>query len=98
MLKIGSEGLNINGGAVRTIWSVLTNQVLILAVICFVSSMLMWILVLRKMDLSVAYPMVSLGYVIVILLSYVFLKEPLYISKIIGTVLIVAGVMTINLQ
>jgi multidrug transporter EmrE-like cation transporter len=58
----------------------------------------MWIFVLKKLELSIAYPMVSLGYVFVMLLSFYFLQEQLYLTKILGTGLIVSGVVVLNLR
>ncbi|ADY56766.1 protein of unknown function DUF6 transmembrane [Syntrophobotulus glycolicus DSM 8271] len=97
LLKLGAGGLKSEGGLVKMIGSMLFSPALLIAVFCFVSSMFLWILVLRRMDLSVAYPMVSLGYVIVLLLSWLFLQEMVNGPKMIGTVLIITGVIVINL-
>ena len=42
---------------------------------CFVVAMALWLVGLRKLDLSYAYPLVSVGYVIVSVLSAVFFRE-----------------------
>lgn len=96
-LKLAAGELEMGGG----IWQLglsMINIKLILAVVCFVTSMLMWIFVLRKMELSIAYPMVSLGYVFVMLLSYYFLQEQLTLTKLLGTGLIVTGVVVLNIK
>lgn len=50
-------------------------------------------LVLSRLNLSIAYPlMVSLGLIIVVLVSYFLLKESIAMIQILGFVLIVAGV------
>ena len=43
--------------------------------ICFVAAMGLWLGGLQKLDLSYAYPLVSIGYVLVTLLSAVVVKE-----------------------
>lgn len=49
--------------------------------------------VLSKVNLSIAYPiMTSLGFLIVILASVLFLKETITMAQILGFVLILAGV------
>lgn len=97
LLKLVATGLKTGGSALEILFS-LINVKMILAVACFVSSMLLWIFVLRKMELSIAYPMVSLGYVFVMILSIYFLQESIYVSKLLGTALIVAGVIVLNLK
>lgn len=48
-------------------------------------------------ELSVLYPMVSLGYIFTLLWSRIFFKEPLTRTKFIGLALIVAGVVFVGL-
>jgi drug/metabolite transporter (DMT)-like permease len=60
--------------------------------------MVMWIFVLRKIELSIAYPMVSLGYIITIALAFFFLNEPLRMTKLIGAAFIVIGAVVINIS
>ena len=106
-IMLGSVGqfiLKLGAGEVRTgngIWTLILSFInikMIMAIICFVVSMILWVFVLRKLELSIAYPMVSLGYVFVMLLSYYFLQEQLVVTKILGTGLIVAGVMILNMK
>lgn len=54
-----------------------------------------WILVLSRVDLSYAYPMLSLGYILVLILSIFVLHEEITLPRIVGTLLIMAGVMFI---
>lgn len=60
----------------------------------FISSFV-WFLVLSRVDLSIAYPSLSLGYLLVIILSFLFLKEPITPFKIFGSLLICLGVFFI---
>lgn len=53
---------------------------------------LTWLIVLSKVQLSSAYPMLSLGYVAVLLLSAWLFHEPLTTKKLIAVGLIVLGV------
>jgi len=69
-----------------------------LGLFCFVTSFLLWIVVLRKMDVSVAYPMVGLNYVIVTLLAVVYLHEEWNLGKLISLVLIISGVLVLSLS
>ncbi len=55
---------------------------------------LAWMAAMTKLDLSHAYPFVSITFPAVVILSYFFFNEPLSIHKIIGLALIVVGVIT----
>jgi multidrug transporter EmrE-like cation transporter len=96
-LKLAAGELRTDGGLLQLGMS-LISQKMVLAIACFVLSMLMWIFVLRKLELSIAYPMVSLGYVFVMLLSFYFLQEQIYLTKVLGTGLIVGGVILLNFK
>lgn len=52
---------------------------------------LAWMAALTKFDLGYAYPITSLNFVIVVLLSAWVLAEPISAQKIIGVLLIVVG-------
>ena len=52
-----------------------------------------WFLALKRLELSYAYPFMSLSFVGVLLLSGVFFGEAVTLWKTIGVALIVAGVV-----
>ena len=54
---------------------------------------LAWMAALTKMELSHAYPFMSITFPVVVILSGVFFNEPITIYKYIGLGLIVAGVI-----
>ena len=54
---------------------------------------LAWMAAMTKFELSYAYPFVSLSFVLVLLMSNIFFNEPLTPYKVIGVILIVAGVI-----
>lgn len=61
---------------------------------CFLAGFLAfvcWVLVLKDMELSRAYPWIGLSFILVAWLSSVFFSEPLTWPKIVGTVLVVVG-------
>lgn len=55
-------------------------------------SAILWLMVLTKLDISVAYPLVSLGFVITIVAGVTLMSEPLSAVRIAASLLIVAGV------
>jgi multidrug transporter EmrE-like cation transporter len=59
-------------------------------------SAIAWMLVLRKVELSYAYPMVALGYVLVVVASYFFFGETINSNRLIGLALIIGGILFIS--
>ena len=65
--------------------------------LCFYGiSLVLWLFVLSKMELSKAYPLVSLGYIFTLVLAHSFLDEPITIAKVSGICLIIIGVIFLN--
>lgn len=57
---------------------------------------MVWLVVLSRVDLSFAYPLLSISYVLIIIISIVRFGEQVTLSRIIGTLLICAGVVFIS--
>jgi len=71
----------------------LTNPVLFLGLLSFALALVAYCFVLAKINLSIAYPlMTSLGFLIVILASWLFLGENITRIQIVGFTCIIAGV------
>lgn len=68
------------------------NPYFLIGLVCFVSSMLMWVRVLTSAPLNTSYPLVSLGYVLVAFMSWVFLGERLGLRQGLAIGIIVVGV------
>ncbi|MBE0574961.1 MAG: EamA family transporter [Desulfuromonadales bacterium] len=54
---------------------------------------LAWMAAMTKFELSYAYPFMSLAFIFVLVLSGVFFQEPITLPKMLGMVLIVAGIV-----
>jgi drug/metabolite transporter (DMT)-like permease len=100
LLKAGAnrlDGLNLSlSKLVPSIISILKTPAIIIGMITFAISSLLWIKVLTKAELSYAYPMVSFSYVIVAIAAAIFFKEAITLNKIIGIAAIVMGVFILN--
>jgi multidrug transporter EmrE-like cation transporter len=94
-------GMKIYGEVTATsVWSqlvpILKVPQVFLGFVCYGISAVLWIAVVSNVDLSLAYPMVSLAYVLVFLASWLFLGEQISAMRIAGLVVIVAGVLVIS--
>jgi multidrug transporter EmrE-like cation transporter len=98
LLKVGAKALGEGGSVGHTLLQMAVTPAVLLGVVCFGTSFISWVFVLRKLDLAVAYPMVSLGYIIVVVLAKAFLGEQITLPKVVGLGLIIAGVIAMNVR
>ena len=63
---------------------------------CYAASVCVWVAALSKAPVSTAYPMLSLGYVVVAAISVAWLGETLTPAKMLGIALICAGVVLVS--
>jgi small multidrug resistance pump len=89
LLKVGASG---EGGIVAQFLK--PQSIGGLALYAFAA--VFYMLALRKIPVSIAFPSVALSYVVLAVLSNIWLKEPLGLMQIIALVLIVAGVVLLN--
>jgi drug/metabolite transporter (DMT)-like permease len=54
---------------------------------------LCWMAAMTKFELSYAYPFMSLSFLLVLILSAILFHESLTISKVVGVVLVIAGII-----
>lgn len=99
--SLGSVLLKIGSGAItRDIRSVYTNYrrtlFLVAGLGLFGFSAILFTIALRGGDLSVLYPFVSVGYIFIVLLSKLVLKERINSWKVLGIVSIILGVVSIG--
>jgi multidrug transporter EmrE-like cation transporter len=62
---------------------------------CYVVSVVVWILALSRVEVSIAYPMLSIGYIINALVAWAWLGEVLSVNKIAGIAIITVGVIVL---
>ena len=60
------------------------------------SGAIFWLAVISRVDLSLAYPMLSLGYVIVVIASWLLLKENITFVRLLGVMVICLGVVVVS--
>jgi multidrug transporter EmrE-like cation transporter len=63
---------------------------------CYAASVCVWVAALSKAPVSTAYPMLSLGYVVVAAISVGWLGETMTPAKLLGIALICAGVVLVS--
>jgi multidrug transporter EmrE-like cation transporter len=64
--------------------------------LCYAASICVWLAALSKAPVSTAYPMLSLGYVVVAAVSVLWLGEIMTPTKVVGIALICVGVVLVS--
>ncbi len=62
----------------------------------YVVGFVVWLIVLSRVDLSFAYPMISFNYVLVVFFSWLVLGEHLDLTRLIGVLVICFGVVILS--
>ncbi|MEO0265526.1 MAG: SMR family transporter [candidate division WOR-3 bacterium] len=92
MLKLSSMELK----GVNSFLALLFAPFTILGLMLYGLSTIFWLLSLRKVELSVAYPTLSLGYVLIYVSSILLFNEPFKWVRFLGILLILIGVVLIS--
>lgn len=89
LLKMGSASFQLS-------WDQIYNYPFVIGVVLYGLGSIIFIKAFRIGELSLVYPIMAFGYVIVTLLSIYFLAEVVSFPKIGGIILITFGVITIG--
>ena len=73
-----------------------TEWHIVVALCCYALSVVIWILALSRVPVSIAFPMLSMAYVVNALAAYYLLGEPFSTTKLVGMAVIIVGVIIIS--
>jgi multidrug transporter EmrE-like cation transporter len=90
---------NFDGGVINIIRSVMRQRKFVgIGFICFLVDILFWTGALRYLEVSMAYPIASLGMILLVLASRIILKEKIEPKRWVGVTLVVAGTILVGLS
>ena len=96
LLKAGTNALGVISLTRENWWDVLwkmgTQGHFVAGVACYMVSLLVWIMGLSRVPVSVAYPMLSLGYVINAVAAFYLFGETVTVARWLGIGFIIVGV------
>jgi len=97
LIKMGSEGSNL--AIENSIFNIQLSPKLLIGFIVYVCSFLMSVYLVGKMKITLFYP-IATGSMLVLtsLFGFFFLKEHIGIPQLIGMGLILAGIITLNIN
>lgn len=78
------------GLKLATEWHIVT------ALFCYALSVVVWILALSRVPVSIAFPMLSMAYIVNAVAAYYLLGEPFSSTKLLGMGVIIIGVIILS--
>lgn len=91
LIKYGASALRSSDP-----WAMLTNPSLLIGYSLYGLMTVMFVFALKDEQLSILYPIIALTYVWVAVLSFYFFRESLNAYKVVGVLVIVAGVAVLG--
>lgn len=99
LLKIGMTSNAVQqslGDPTSVLLSSLVTWQVLVGLALYGAGALVWLFVLARVDVSAAYPFVGLGIAITAFAGVLLLNEPLSMVRVLGTGLVVAGVLLVG--
>ena len=96
--KIATTRVLAEAGSPGFVAQILTFKETYLAIACLATGMLIWLVVLYHMEVSKATPFLSLGFILVTLVSRYQLKETVSASRWLGVILVTLGLWMVSLS
>jgi len=99
LLKAGTNSIGAFGFTADNVvpvgMKVASNPFIIGGLACYAVSVVVWIMALSRVEVSLAYPMLSIGYVINALAAWYLFGEALTAQRMVGIGTIVVGVFLV---
>jgi len=94
--KLGMNAVGaIDNFSISGIVSMFLNPLVFLGLLMYGLSTIFWLIALSQKDLSYVYPFIALTFIIVLLLSKFLLHENVGLYRIVGTLIIIAGLIIV---
>ena len=77
-------------------WKLATEWHIVAALFCYALSVVIWILALSRVPVSIAFPMLSMAYVVNAIAAWYLLGEAFSATKLVGMGVIILGVIIIS--
>ncbi|MBS3095350.1 EamA family transporter [Candidatus Woesearchaeota archaeon] len=96
------HGMNKSGKLYLTkeplvsIKKIITNKFVVLGFMSYGISAIVWLIVLNKMPLSLAYPLVSSSYILIAIFSTLFFKEKIPSLRWLSMAIIIIGIILLS--
>ncbi len=100
-LKLGMKQispLDIKNNLMHTSTMIILNPYIIIGFISYGVSIILWLWVLSKVDVSLAYPFQALGYILVTILAWLIFHEEINALRVCALIFITLGLILLALS
>ena len=73
-----------------------TEWHIVVALFCYALSVVIWVLALSRVPVSIAFPLLSMAYIVTAVAAWYLLGEALSLTKLVGIGVIILGVIIIS--
>ena len=80
----------------RALLALAINPWFLAGLVLYAASVVNWVVVLSRLDLGLAYPLMSAGYILSFLAGVYWFHEPVSVTRIAGIVIIILGVILLT--
>ena len=98
MIITGGLNIEYNIKWIITMVKIILSPYVFSGMVLYALSTILWLVALSRCTLNFAYPFTAVTFVLVILLSFIVLKEPLPVSRIIGMAVIIGGIFIVSMN
>ena len=101
LLKAGASSageISMSAGApalLRTAFGLAQHPAILGGLACYAISVVVWIVALSRVEVSIAYPMLSIGYIVNALLAWWLFGEDVNLQRWLGIGVIIVGVILV---
>jgi multidrug transporter EmrE-like cation transporter len=100
LLKAGTNSVGVfefsRDNIVPIGWKLATEPHIVGGLACYVVSVVVWVMALSRVEVSVAYPLLSVGYVVNALAAWYLFGEAVTPMRLIGIGVIIVGVCLVT--
>lgn len=97
LLKFGMNQLGgMDAISLSVVFKMVFNPLVFSGMVCYGIGFIAYFFSLSKLDQSFAYPMFSMGYVLVAVFNWTVMREPFTMTRLAGVLVILAGVWLLN--
>jgi len=94
MSMMGNFSLSVSG-LIPVFLRAATNIYVLFGLFCYVTGFMVWLIVLSKAEVSYAYPLISMGYVLTAVMAWILFGENVTLIRMAGILITCLGVFII---
>lgn len=93
---VSNVDLTLYSSLILKAWYLFFSPFVMLGLGLYGVGTVLWLFALKELDLSLAYPFVGISFIFVFLFSILLLQEPFHLNRLVGSLVIVIGIIILS--